>query len=73
MTKCTWEKQDGRWICMAKKCHHWKEGGICGLGKVSLTCDNWDCEFNIELTPGVYGCHSMNAHLDANGKCLKNT
>lgn len=70
MVGCTWKKEDGRWICQAKKCIHWKEGGVCGLSKVSLTCDNNDCKWNNEIIPGVYGCKTMDVHLDADGKCL---
>ncbi len=61
---CTWEKQDGRWVCLAKECTHWSDTG-CLLGKVSLTCDNDDCKWN---TQGH--CTCMDVHLDADGKCL---
>ena len=66
---CTWIKIDGRYICKAKKCKHWLEGGGCELGKSSVTCDNIDCKWNKQIAPGVYGCISMDIHLDANGKC----
>jgi len=61
---------DGRLVCQAKKCPHRLEGGGCKLGKVSLTCDNMDCKWNIEIAFGRYGCKSMDLHLDANGRCL---
>jgi len=67
---CTWEKINGRWICQAKQCTHWLEGGGCKLGKISLTCDNNDCGLNKEFAPGIYGCQGMDVHLDADGKCL---
>lgn len=70
MKNCTWKKIDGRWICQAKECLHWLEGGGCVLGKVSVTCDNNDCKWNQELFPGLYGCKSMDVHLDGDGKCL---
>lgn len=70
MGECTWKKKDGRWQCQAVKCEHWKDGGVCGLGKVSLTCDNNDCKWNVEIIPGVYACQSMDVHLDADGNCL---
>lgn len=70
MTDCSWEKIEGRWVCQAKQCLHWLKGGGCALGKISLTCDNSDCKWNKELVPGVYGCPSMDIHLDADGKCL---
>ena len=69
---CTWEKKDGRYICMAEHCPHWKEGGGCKLMKVSLSCDNEDCVFNIciaERSP-ANACRCMDVHLDADGKCL---
>jgi len=66
---CTWKKVDGRYRCMAVKCPHWMEGGGCELGKVTLTCDNDDCIFNSKKAP-IYGCLSMDVHLDADGKCL---
>ena len=67
---CTWEKVNGRWRCKAEQCAHWSPGGICKIGKVSLSCDNSDCVWNTELSPGHYGCHSMDVHLDADGRCL---
>lgn len=67
---CTWKKVGGRWQCQAKQCTHWGPGGICKIGKVSLTCDNNECAWNAVLAPGVYGCHSMDVHLDADGKCF---
>jgi len=70
MSKCTWVKQDGRWCCQATMCVHYGKGGTCKLGKVSLTCDNNDCKHNKSLAPGVYGCQSMDIHLNADGKCL---
>lgn len=70
MVECTWENVEGRWVCQAKQCTHWLEGGGCGLGKVSATCDNNGCKWNKELAPGIYGCKSMDIHLDADGKCL---
>jgi len=63
---CTWEKEEGRWICQAKHCPHWSKEG-CKLGKVTLICDNWDCKWN---TVGAHYCKCMDVHLDANGKCL---
>lgn len=51
-------------------CIHYGKGGTCKLGKVSLTCDNNDCKHNKSLAPGVYGCQSMDIHLNADGKCL---
>ena len=66
----TWAKDRGRWVCQAKECQHFLEGGGCKLGKVSVTCDNNECIYNRELAPGIYGCVSMDIHLDADGKCL---
>jgi len=68
-TGCTWKKIDGRYRCMATKCPHRLEGGGCKLGKVSLTCDNKECMYNSHEAP-IYGCLSMDVHLDADGKCL---
>lgn len=65
MAHCEAEKVDGKWVCQAKKCPHRREGGGCSLGKVSLSCDNDDCRFNVEGH-----CLNMNVHLDADGKCL---
>ena len=62
---CTWEKKNGRYVCMAKHCPHWLKGGGCKLGKVGLTCDNEECHWNID-----HRCQSMDVHLDADGKCL---
>ena len=67
---CTWKKIEGRWVCQAKQCLHWLEGGGCKLGKVSLTCDNNECKWNKETAPGLYTCMTMDIHLDAEGKCL---
>jgi len=67
---CTWKKEEGRWICQAKQCTHYKKGGGCKLGKLSLTCDNNDCKWNVALVPGIYGCKCMDAHLDGDGKCF---
>lgn len=63
---CTWEKVDGRWVCQAKECPHWRKDG-CELKKVSLTCDNDDCKWNIK---NAGRCLTMDVHLDADGKCL---
>lgn len=65
MVGCTWEKREGRYICMAKHCPHWMKGGRCKIGKVTLTCDNGECKWNKE-----HFCISMDVHLDADGKCL---
>lgn len=66
MSECTWEKLDGRYICMAKHCPHWLDGGKCQIGKVTLSCDNEECKWNV-----LGGrCSSMDVHLDADGKCL---
>lgn len=62
---CTWEKKDGRYVCMAKHCPHWLEGGLCSIGKVTLSCDNEDCVWNRD-----HRCGCMDVHLDADGKCL---
>jgi len=70
MSNCTWKKVDGRYICQAKKCTHWLKDGGCTLGKISLTCDNGDCKFNVKVAPGVYRCKSMDIHLNADGQCL---
>ncbi len=66
----TWEKEEGRWVCQADKCPHSCKGGGCKLGKISLTCDNNNCAWNKMVGPGIYACRSMDAHLDADGKCL---
>ena len=63
---CTWEKVNGRWVCQAKECTHWRKTG-CELGKVSLSCDNSDCKWHIEK---ANRCICMDVHLDADGKCL---
>ncbi len=70
MGECTWKKVEGHWQCQATMCIHYGKGGACKLGKVSLTCDNNDCKHNRSLAPGVYGCQSMDIHLNADGKCL---
>jgi hypothetical protein len=67
---CEAKKVDGRWVCYAEKCPHRIEGGGCQLNKATVTCDNNDCRWNMELAPGVYGCRTMDIHLDADGKCL---
>lgn len=67
---CTWEKIDGRYVCMAKECVHWLAGGGCKLGKISHTCDNMECKFNRSVNPGIYCCMNMDIHLDANGTCM---
>ncbi|KKK73986.1 hypothetical protein LCGC14_2888290, partial [marine sediment metagenome] len=41
--ECTWKKVDGKWQCQAKQCIHWSAGGVCKIGKISLTCDNTEC------------------------------
>ena len=64
MNDCTWEKVDGRYVCMAKKCPHWRETG-CELGKVTLTCENEECKWNVDMH-----CKTMDVYLDADGKCL---
>lgn len=70
-SKETWIKvHGGRWVCDAKQCTHYLKGGGCKLGKISLTCDNNDCRWNKQLAPGIYGCISMDVHLNADGKCL---
>lgn len=63
-------KIDGQWVCQAKKCPHRVDGGGCKLGKVSLTCENTYCRWNIEITPGVHGCKCMSIQLDADGHCV---
>jgi len=69
--ECTWEKIDGRYVCQAKQCCQWMEGGACKLGKVSVTCDNNDCKWNKKIDEyGIYVCQGMDIHLDADGKCL---
>lgn len=64
MSNCTWEKKDGRYICMAKHCPHW-DNGNCLIGKVTLSCDNEECHWNRN-----HCCGCMDVHLDADGKCL---
>ena len=66
MQGCTWKKEGGRYVCMAKHCPHWNEGS-CLLGKVTLSCDNQECTWNIE---GHNQCKAMDVHLDADGKCF---
>ncbi len=68
--ECEAEKIAGRYVCMAKSCPHRLEGGGCKLGKISLTCDNNDCQWNIAIAPGVSGCKCMDLHLDADGECI---
>lgn len=66
-------KIDGRWVCQAKNCPHRITGKGCygcKLGKVSLSCGNTGCRWNLEVAPGDYRCKSMDVHLNANGKCL---
>lgn len=65
----TFKKCNGRYFCEAKKCKQWTLDG-CLLRKVSLTCDNMECKFNVSPIPGVYQCGCMDVHLDADGKCL---
>ncbi|MBU0847635.1 hypothetical protein KKH23_10655 [Patescibacteria group bacterium] len=67
------QKEGGRWVCHAESCPHRRDsqrGGGCMLGKVSLTCDDNDCNWNVMLAPGIYGCRAMDIHLDAQGRCL---
>jgi len=64
MGTCTWEKKDGRYICMAKHCPHW-DNGNCLIGKVTLSCDNEEC-----IWYNDHFCKCMDVHLDADGKCL---
>lgn len=64
MSACTWEKRDGRYVCMAKKCPHWDTGN-CLIGKVTLSCDNEECRWWRD-----HRCACMDVHLDADGKCL---
>lgn len=66
-------KIDGRWICQAKRCPHRITGEGCygcKLGKVSLSCENTGCGWNVEVSPGDHRCMCMDVHLDADGKCL---
>ena len=67
--KCFVKKVDGQYICQNDFCSHWSKKG-CLLGKISLSCDNIECKWNTEVTPGIYRCSAMHVHLDANGKCL---
>jgi len=69
MSKTTWKKCNGRYLCIAKECKQWTPDG-CKLRKVGLTCDNNDCYFNVSPVPGIYQCGCMDVHLDADGKCL---
>lgn len=62
---CTWEKFEGRYVCMARHCPHWLKDGSCAIGKVTLSCDNEECFWNRDRT-----CGCMDIHLDADGKCL---
>lgn len=64
------KKEGGIWVCRAERCPHRLEGGGCELGKVSLTCDNTTCKHNGQIAPGVYGCRSMDLHLNADGTCV---
>lgn len=65
MTKCTWEKDsEGRYICMAKRCHHWLGPGKCALGKVSLNCLAVNCQNNENGR-----CKFMDASLGEDGRC----
>ena len=66
MGTCTWEKQNGRYVCMAKHCPHW-DNGNCLIGKVTLSCDNEECIWH---NHEVHFCKCMDVHLDADGKCL---
>jgi hypothetical protein len=68
--KKTYERVGSIWECQANGCPHHGHCGGCSLGKVSLTCDDNLCENNVEIREGVYGCKSMDIHLDANGNCL---
>lgn len=61
---------DGHWVCQAKRCPHRIASGGCKLGKVSLSCKNTDCWWNIEVAIGDYRCRCMDIHLDTDGKCL---
>lgn len=65
----TWKKFEGRYFCEAKECKQWRPMG-CRLRKVSLTCDNNECKFNVSVIPGTYQCGCMDVHLDADGKCI---
>lgn len=65
MSECTWEKDaDGRYVCMATKCHHWQGPGKCSLGKVSLSCSNISCANNNEGR-----CRFMDVVIGSDGKC----
>lgn len=64
MGNCTWEKKEGRYVCMAKHCLHWDKGN-CLIGKVTLSCDNEECVWNNSPF-----CKCMDVHLDADGRCL---
>lgn len=66
----TWKRTKGIWVCEAAHCKNCLANGGCRLGKVSLTCDDNECQFNKEIQPGIYGCISMDIHLNAEGKCL---
>ena len=63
---CTWKKVNGRYMCQAVNCPHWTAEG-CLLGKVSLSCDNSECEFHRD--EGNH-CMCMDVHLDGDGKCI---
>jgi hypothetical protein len=64
-----WRKEFGRYFCEAKECDKWTSDG-CLLRKVSLTCDNMECMFNVSPILGTYQCGCMDVHLDADGKCM---
>lgn len=65
MSECTWEKDEqGQFVCMAEKCHHWLGPGKCALGKVSLLCSATSCKNNVERR-----CKFMNVILGEDGKC----
>ena len=72
MASCTWHKEQGRYVCMAKHCQHWMSGGGCRLMKVSLSCDNEECIWNIKIADRspANACKCMDVHLDAEGKCF---
>lgn len=70
MVKCEAEEIDGRYVCKATHCPHHLKGGGCKLGKVSITCDNNKCDWNIHVGAGIYRCKAMDIHLDASGRCL---
>ena len=69
MSKVTWKKCNGRYLCVAKECKQWTENG-CLLHKVGLICLNKECRFNVSPIPGVYQCGCMDVILNANGECI---